>query len=391
LNISLKLLIMKSIQLLIAFFIASLLFVPVNETKAQAVNVNLSLFQNELGPHGRWLNNPRFGQVWIYNDASFRPYATDGHWEYTNYGWSWVSDFDWGWAPFHYGRWEYDPSFGWMWIPGYEWASAWVSWSQYDGYYGWAPLGDGVNINVSFGAVPYDRWNFIPRQYMGSRDFYRHYASPRNNYFRNAVVINNYYNGNEGRFTRGPERREVERYTNNRIEERHIDYRARLVNRNDQPINGRADVINNNRGGNNNPRQETRNDNRRPVTNAPVNNLPQNQPAINNRGNNNIPDRPQNNFPDNRQNQIRDNNNNNWKNNNNERPQQQARPQAQPVQQERNQQDWRQQNQQGTIQQRQQPAMEQRRIERPQGGNNDRQNQPSQRPGNGGGRRSERD
>ncbi len=100
-----------------------MLFIAVNcvtsftETKAQSVSVNFSMFQNQLSPYGRWINNPRYGQVWIYRDANFRPYYTDGHWEYTNYGWSWVSDYDWGWAPFHYGRWEYDNFYGWMWIP----------------------------------------------------------------------------------------------------------------------------------------------------------------------------------------------------------------------------------------------------------------------------------
>jgi hypothetical protein len=211
------------------------------QVKAQQVSVNFSLFQNELGPHGRWMTNPRFGQVWIYNDPGFKPYYSDGHWEYTNYGWSWVSDFDWGWAPFHYGRWEYDPSFGWMWIPGYEWGAAWVSWSSYDDYYGWAPLGYGVNVNVSFGSIAYDRWTFIPRRNICDRDINRYYIAPgRNNGFRNAVVINNYYEGNGGgRFMRGPERREVERYTNNRIQERRIDDRER---------NGRYNANNNGRG-----------------------------------------------------------------------------------------------------------------------------------------------
>ena len=228
-----KLLTMKALKFTIVFFITVISLVSLNEAKAQDAAVSFSVFQNTLSPYGKWMNNARFGQVWVYSDPSFRPYATNGQWEYTNYGWSWVSDFDWGWAPFHYGRWEYDPSYGWMWIPGYEWSTAWVSWSQYNGYYGWAPLGYGLSVGVSFGAIPYDRWNFIPGQYMGNRDFYHHcvYPSRENNYFRGAVTINNYYTGREGRFTRGPEPQEVERYTNTRIEERHIDYRDRLVNR----------------------------------------------------------------------------------------------------------------------------------------------------------------
>lgn len=113
-----------------------------------------------------------------------------------------------------------------MWIPGYEGASTWISWSQYNNYYGCAPLGFGTGINACFGSVPYDHWNFIPRQYMGSHYFYRHYASPQNNYFRNAVVINNFYTVRDGMFTKGPEIHEVERYASSRINEKYIDYRS---------------------------------------------------------------------------------------------------------------------------------------------------------------------
>jgi len=214
---------MKTKKILILLLFVCIGFATLNETKAQSVNVNVSFstFQNDLDPYGTWMDNPRFGQVWVYEDPNFKPYYTNGHWEYTSYGWSWVSDFEWGWAPFHYGRWEYDPLYGWMWIPGYEWASAWVSWSSYDDYYGWAPLGYGLGINISFGSIPYDRWNFIPRRNICDRDFYRHRVSHNNNHiFRNAVVINNYYNGREGRFNRGPDRNEVQRHTRTRIVER---------------------------------------------------------------------------------------------------------------------------------------------------------------------------
>ena len=397
---------MKKFKLITVFLLVSMSFVSVNKAKAQAVQVNISLFQNELSPYGRWFTTPRFGQVWVYDDAAFRPYATDGHWDYTNYGWSWVSDFDWGWAPFHYGRWEYDSFYGWMWIPGYEWASAWVSWSQYDGYYGWAPLGFGAGINISFGAVPYDRWNFLPRQYMGNRDFYRYCSPPRNNYFRNAVTINNFYEGREGRFTRGPERREVERFTNNRIEERHIDYGRRPAysnnngnnrgnnfnvdrDRNNDPRNNRADGYNNRP--NNNNGQATIYGNNRQVDRDNRNNTPQNSPL-----NNNIPERTQQNFPGNRPNPTDNNNIAQQRDNRFERPQEQNRQQTPPARQEMNRPE---RNEQANMQQRDQQRMEQTRIERQPAGNNDRQmqqrnapnNQSQRQPNHEGGRRLERE
>lgn len=358
---------MKNFKLISVLLLVIIATGSFSNAKAQSAEVNFSLFQNNLSPYGRWHNNPRFGQVWVYEDPAFKPYATNGHWEYTNFGWSWVSDFNWGWAPFHYGRWEYDPSFGWMWIPGYEWASAWVSWSQYDDYYGWAPLGYGADINISFGAMPYDRWNFIPRQYMGSSDFYRHCASPRNSFFRNAVVINNYYTGREGRFTSGPERDEVERYTNRRIEEKYIDYLTRNGNNN----NGyrRGNVLNNNTDRNNNTQGRVY-DNRKRPENTPVNNTPQNNSVLNRRDDNNIPDRSQNNLPADRQNQPGNNNNPGRRNNNFDRPQQQQNRQQQPVERERSRPGRVYQVQERNMEQRQQPVMEQRRTEREPGSNN---------------------
>lgn len=256
---------MKNFKLAIILFAVIVSFVPVAETKAQdvSVSVDFNTFQQELSPYGIWMNNPAYGQVWICNEPDFKPYYTNGNWEYTNYGWSWESDYDWGWAPFHYGRWEYDPYYGWMWIPGYEWASAWVSWSSYDDYYGWAPLGYGLSINISFGSIPYDRWNFIPRRSICEPQVARYCVPHNNNYnFRRAVVINNYYNSSGrgvGRYFRGPERREVERYTSRRVEERRINYNDGFRNRrnssarnNDWNHNGRRNDQASNQNNNNN-------------------------------------------------------------------------------------------------------------------------------------------
>ena len=95
-----------------------------------------------------------------------------------NYGWTWASDYNWGWAPFHYGRWLYDDAYGWMWVPGYEWAPAWVSWRNGGGCYGWAPLGPGGNFDISIGSrIPYNYWAFVPHRYINN---------PRiNNYYIN--------------------------------------------------------------------------------------------------------------------------------------------------------------------------------------------------------------
>ena len=77
----------------------------------QGGGVSFNLFYNELRPHGRWINNRSHGRVWVPNAGrDFHPYATNGYWVMTDYGNTWVSNFSWGWAPFHYGRWYLDDS-----------------------------------------------------------------------------------------------------------------------------------------------------------------------------------------------------------------------------------------------------------------------------------------
>jgi len=236
------------------------------ETKAQRAGVNFSVFQSELSRYGRWVNSPRYGEVWVYDEPGFRPYYTKGYWDYSDYGWAWVSDYEWGWAPFHYGRWEQDPYYGWMWVPGYEWAPAWVSWSESGDYYGWAPLGSGLGINIKIGSIPYDRWVFCSRPYMNSRVFRDHCAPFNKNQIivRNTTIINNYYNGRDGGYWKGPGRNDVERYTGYQIRSRQIDNDLRFGNkrwddnnrdyanreRNDGRDNNRFDPKDNNNRGN---------------------------------------------------------------------------------------------------------------------------------------------
>ena len=98
-------------------------------------------FYDALSPYGQWIDNPQYGYVWMPNvGPDFKPYSSNGNWVYTDGGWTWASNYPWGWATFHYGRWFFEEGYGWMWIPGNEWAPAWVSWRQSPQYYGWAPL-----------------------------------------------------------------------------------------------------------------------------------------------------------------------------------------------------------------------------------------------------------
>ncbi len=125
---------------------------------------NYNNFRSELSPYGNWINYPGYGNVWVPNQvpSDFSPYATAGHWVYSTYGWSWVSDYAWGGIPFHYGRWFRDNAYGWMWMPGYQWASAWVTWGNYNNYYCWAPLAPFIGCSGYYRPNPYC-WNFCDR------------------------------------------------------------------------------------------------------------------------------------------------------------------------------------------------------------------------------------
>jgi len=98
-------------------------------------------FYEPLSPHGEWVVVGSYGRCWRPTRVTvgWRPYC-DGHWRRTDAGWYWVSDEPWGWATYHYGRWDWSVGFGWVWVPHTQWAPAWVAWRHGGGYVGWAPL-----------------------------------------------------------------------------------------------------------------------------------------------------------------------------------------------------------------------------------------------------------
>src|SRR5262249_26614901 len=99
-------------------------------------------FHDTLAPHGYWVNSGNYGPCWRPSRVAsgWRPYYDNGHWVYTDYGWTWVSSDPWASTTYHYGSWYDDASYGWVWVPGYTWAPAWVTWSYTDNYVGWAPI-----------------------------------------------------------------------------------------------------------------------------------------------------------------------------------------------------------------------------------------------------------
>ncbi|KGP62573.1 hypothetical protein EP47_01315 [Legionella norrlandica] len=87
-------------------------------TKIRYVNTEVIGYE-DLETHGTWKKVKKYGYVWIPDNVSnnWAPYRT-GQWVWVRYwGWTWVDEQPWGFAPFHYGRWIFIEE-RWAWIPG---------------------------------------------------------------------------------------------------------------------------------------------------------------------------------------------------------------------------------------------------------------------------------
>lgn len=123
---------------------------PVVATVATVATASpdVAYFYQELSPYGRWILAEDGQWCWQPREVSatreWRPYWDKGHWVWTDHGWYWSSEYPWGWAAFHYGRWHLHPHHGWVWFPDRVWGPSWVVWRHGGQYSGWAPLPPGA-------------------------------------------------------------------------------------------------------------------------------------------------------------------------------------------------------------------------------------------------------
>ena len=107
-----------------------------------------------LDAAGTWKDAAGYGEVWVprASPADWAPYR-DGHWRWVApWGWTWIDDDAWGFAPSHYGRWAFVGQH-WAWVPG-----------GYAAHPVWAPatvafLGTpGVGLSFAEGTGPAVAW-----------------------------------------------------------------------------------------------------------------------------------------------------------------------------------------------------------------------------------------
>jgi hypothetical protein len=222
---------MKRILLAVAVF--AFLFPAVRQ--AEAVDISIGFFYDNLGDDGSWVEVADYGYCWqpavAVSNRSWRPY-TDGYWAYTDVGWTWVSYEDFGWATYHYGRWVRLRGRGWIWVPGREWAPAWVSWRTGGDYVGWAPLpprGGGdvfydhrpitAQVDIEFDIGP-SYYNFIDVRYVGEpvlRE--RIFAVDQNvTYITKTVNVTNIIYRDNQVYNYGPDYNTMNRYSTRPIQ-----------------------------------------------------------------------------------------------------------------------------------------------------------------------------
>ena len=199
----------------------------------------VNYFYNDLSPYGSWLYLEGYGWCWqprtVAVNREWRPYCDGGHWADTSAGWCWQSEYSWGWAPFHYGRWHLHPRSGWVWFPDTTWGPGWVTWRSDREHCGWAPLPfraefdarggyryNGVSVRADFDfGLGAGLFTFIALRDFSEHDYAHRRLSPTEvtRIYNNTTIINNYtVNNNHVVVNRGIPKAQVEAVTHTKIQ-----------------------------------------------------------------------------------------------------------------------------------------------------------------------------
>jgi hypothetical protein len=125
-----------------------------NSPSAKYVNRD-TVGYSDLDDYGTWKEDPTYGNVWVPNNVSpdWAPYS-NGNWAFiAPWGWTFIGAEPWGFAPYHFGRWNFFGSY-WGWCPGPIFASPFYG----PAFVGWlGGFGFGFGIGWGFGWFPL-RW-----------------------------------------------------------------------------------------------------------------------------------------------------------------------------------------------------------------------------------------
>lgn len=147
----------------------------------------------QLDRYGDWHQDAAYGAVWLPRSLpdNWAPYRT-GLWRWISpWGWTWIDEAPWGFAPFHYGRWaQIGPR--WAWVPGRlpqrpVYAPALVAFVGDSGRdsarpLGWFPLAPGEAFRPAYRSSP--RYlnqlnhNMLTPQPSGAGPAYRYQRQP---------------------------------------------------------------------------------------------------------------------------------------------------------------------------------------------------------------------
>jgi len=191
-------------------------------TGGATASASVDHFYDALSPYGMWIQSADYGPVWVPSPSivgtDFVPYASGGRWEYSTAGWMFVSDWDWGWAPFHYGRWYIDPFYGWVWVPDTLWAPAWVDWRFGGGLIGWAPLPPLHRFHHAGDHDHRTRWVFVHDRDFRQHAIGQHLVAPDSRAFDTTVPLRRPVRAGRTYWFAGPERASVEAATHSTVQ-----------------------------------------------------------------------------------------------------------------------------------------------------------------------------
>jgi hypothetical protein len=154
---------------------------------------------SDLDEYGSWSAHGEYAHVWYpsHVESNWAPYS-DGHWMWQDpWGWTWVDNAPWGFAPSHYGRWVSIDN-RWGWVPGPRGEQA-VYAPALVAFVGGGGLSVGISVGGAgpIGWFPLGAREIYEPSYHASRDYFTR-VNVTNTTINNTTITNVYNNYSSG-------------------------------------------------------------------------------------------------------------------------------------------------------------------------------------------------